>query len=544
VLKKFLTVVSAGLCLVSAAAQKNDGTVSAGPWIAGRGDGTYINPVLFSDYSDPDVIRVGGDYYLTASSFQETPGLPILHSYDLVNWKIVGFGIDTLPSPAYDKPQYGDGVWAPSLRYRNGEFFIYYGDPDAGIFVVKAKNPSGPWQPSHLVKAGKGLIDPCPLWDDDGNAYVVHAWAKSRCGFNSVLSVFRLSADGMNACGEDSLVFDGRTTQPTIEGPKFYKREGFYYIFAPAGGVKPGWQTVLKSKNPFGPYEERIVMDQGSTSVNGPHQGGWVRTQTGEDWFMHFQDRSAYGRIVHLEPMKWNGEWPVIGICKDGSQKGEPVAAARMPDVGTAVPKEVLQTSDEFDSTSLGLQWQWNANHKDDWYSLAAHPGYLRLFSRTFPEDARNLRGAPNIIVQKIPAPVFSAEVFVSCEGLAEGNKFGLVVFGTDYSSLVVERKGKGLVVSRVLYERENSDSGGKEVVLDSVLIAGNECRLRVSFSEGARCRFSCSAGSGEYSPLGGEFKTREGKWIGARIGMFCAGFQPGTQIQQGFVDIDWIRFH
>jgi beta-xylosidase len=258
-----------------------------------------LSVILFADYSDPDVIRVGDDYYLVSSSFQAVPGLPILHSRDLVNWTIVGHAVDRLPSPDFDRPQHGNGMWAPSLRHHDGWFWIYVGDPDRGIYMTRARDARGPWEPLTLVKEAKGWIDPCPLWDDDGSMYLVHAWAKSRAGFNGVLHVNRLSPDGRRVVDDGVMVFDGRERHPTIEGPKFYKRNGWYYIFAPAGGVKRGWQTVLRSKHVYGPYEDKIVLE------GGLHQGALV-----DEWFVHFQDRGAYGRIVHRQPVRWINDWP------------------------------------------------------------------------------------------------------------------------------------------------------------------------------------------------------------------------------------------
>lgn len=255
-------------------------------WNPDNGNGTYTNPVIYADYSDPDVVAVGDDYYLTASSFNCIPGLPILHSKDLVNWEIIGYALqEQEPKEDFDQPQHGKGVWAPSIRYHNGEFYIYWGDPDHGIFMVKTKDPRGEWEKPVCVLAGKGMIDTCPLWDEDGRCYLVNGWAGSRSGFNSVLSVRELSADGTKAIGKPRIVFDGGQENHTTEGPKFYKRDGYYWIMCPAGGVQHGWQLAMRSKNVYGPYESKIVMAQGKTQVNGPHQGGWVHTAQGEDWF-------------------------------------------------------------------------------------------------------------------------------------------------------------------------------------------------------------------------------------------------------------------
>ena len=274
-------------------------------YLPDQGDGSYRNPVLCCDYSDPDVIRVGDTYYMTASSFNYVPGLPILTSADLVNWRLVNYALPNIPEPGYEIPRHACGVWAPAIRWHDGFFYIYYGMPDEGIYMVRAADACGQWDAPKLVRAGKGLIDPCPFWDDDGRAYVIHAYANSRIGFKSRIGIFPMSADGTHAIGEDKFLFDGTANHPTIEGPKVYKQDGWYYIFAPAGGVATGWQTVLRSRRIDGEYEDRIVLRQGNSRVNGPHQGAWVTAADGSDWFIHFQSRGLYGRVTHLQPMAW-----------------------------------------------------------------------------------------------------------------------------------------------------------------------------------------------------------------------------------------------
>ena len=258
----------------------------------------YQNPVLHADYSDPDVCRVGEDYWMTASSFNCFPGLPILHSRDLVNWELVGAALTEYPGAGWDGPEndfrtvvhHGKAVWAPAIRFHEGWYYIYVGDPDRGIFMVRTQDPAGPWEPPVWVVREKGFIDPCPFWDEDGKAYLSHGCAGSRAGVKSILFVAPMAPDGTRLLGPSRIVYDGHLSQPTIEGTKFYKRGGKYYTFSPAGGVATGWQTVLRADNPFGPYEERIVMAWAPGTVNGPHQGAWVDTPEGEDWFLHFQD--------------------------------------------------------------------------------------------------------------------------------------------------------------------------------------------------------------------------------------------------------------
>ncbi|HJH66862.1 MAG TPA: family 43 glycosylhydrolase [Clostridiales bacterium] len=222
-------------------------------WCADNGDGTYRNPVLYCDYSDPDAICVNGTYYLTASTFNYVPGLPILTSRDLVNWKLRNYAVKNIPEARYAAPQHAQGIWAPAIRFQNGRFYIYYGMPDEGIYMVSTENPLGDWDTPVLVKPGKGLIDPCPFWDDDGRTYIIHGYAKSRIGFKSWLGIFPISPDGRTALGDDHLLYDGTKRHPTIEGPKVHKRGGWYYIFAPAGGVATGVAGVPAQPEHFRP---------------------------------------------------------------------------------------------------------------------------------------------------------------------------------------------------------------------------------------------------------------------------------------------------
>ncbi|MEP6733754.1 MAG: glycoside hydrolase 43 family protein [bacterium] len=507
----------------------NRASAQAAPDVA---RGQYRNPIIFADYSDPDVIRVGEDFYMTASSFGAVPALPILHSRDLVHWRIVNHAIRRL-GPDFDVPQHGNGVWAPSIRYHDGSYFIYYGDPDRGIFMVKSDHPDDAWDPPVLVKAAKGWIDPCPLWDDDGNAYLVHAFANSRAGIKSVLHVNRMSRDGTHLLDEGTLVFDGHAHHPTIEGPKFYKRGGWYYIFAPAGGVSTGWQTVLRSRNVLGPYEDRIVLTQGRSDVNGPHQGAWVSLANGDDWFVHFQDRDAYGRIVHLQPMKWRADdWPVIGDDADGDGTGEPVLASSLPSVGRSYPSLVPQTSDEFDTTSLGLQWQWQGNDQPSWSSLRR--GLLRLIAQPLPSDSANLWSVPSLLLQKLPAPSFTATTSVRVQ--AGDAKAGLVVFGMDYAYVALRRRAGAneIVYVRVL----DAPSGAREQELASAPVAGPAAQLRVVVADGAMCQFQFSTTGSNWISLGEPFKAQKGRWVGAKVGLFVRrdGDRPS------YADFDFFR--
>lgn len=240
-------------------------------------------------------------------------------------------------------------------------------------------------------------------------------------------------------------VYDGHATQPTIEGPKLYKRNGYYYIFAPAGGVATGWQTVLRSRNIYGPYEEKIVLHQGTSPVNGPHQGAWVDTPGGEDWFLHFQDVGNAGRIIHLQPMRWVEDWPVIGE-NDMNGCGEPVLCHKKPDVGIQYPADAPEDSDFFERTVLGLQWQWNANYKESWYCLEKDS--LTLYAQPY-ESGKQLCDVPNLLIQKWPAPQFQIITCLHLENLAEGYAAGMVSLGGCYTALCVVKKGGKLYLQQ-----------------------------------------------------------------------------------------------
>ncbi|WP_140484925.1 glycoside hydrolase 43 family protein [Flavobacterium sp. GSA192] len=508
-------------------------------WVADNGDGTYKNPVLHADYSDPDAIRVGDDYYMTASSFNCIPGLPILHSKDLVNWELVNYALPKQPPfDIFDKPQHGNGVWAPCIRYHNEEFYIYYPDPDYGIYMIKTKDPKGLWSEPILVKAGVGLIDPAPLWDDDGKAYLGFAFAGSRAGAKSLLAVCSMNPEGTVANDDAVMVLDGHLDEATVEGPKFYKRNGYYYIFAPAGGVPTGWQTVMRSKNVFGPYEKRKVIDQGKTPINGPHQGAWVDTQTGEDWFFHFQDKGAYGRIVHLQPMKWINDWPVIGIDNDKDGKGEPVLTYKKPNVGKTFPIMTPPDSDEFNSTKLGLQWQWHANYQVYW-GMPTSMGFYNLFCRPMPEKAVNLFDVPNILAQKFPANEFTATSKMTFNARFDGESIGLVIMGLDYSVLKVKQQNGELFISQLVCK--NADKKGVEKELAAVKLDKNTFYLQTKVKAGGICSFFYSTDGENFKALGEDFKSREGKWIGAKIGL--TALREGKINDAGSVAVDWFRF-
>lgn len=550
-MSKFLTTILVALFFLSANAQYKSKV-----WCPDNGDGTYTNPVLNADYSDPDLCVVGNDYYFTASSFNCVPGLPILHSQDLVNWEIIGHALtevyegDSKLVELFNSPQHGNGVWAPSIRYHNGEFYIYWGDPDNGVYMVKTKDPAGKWEQPVCVMRGKGFIDTTPLWDDDGKCYLVYAYAASRKHINSVLMVRELSADGKQAIGNPVLVFDGnRNGNFTSEGPKFYKRNDYYYIMWPAGGVEQGWQMAARSKNVYGPYEYRVVMAKGNSGINGPHQGGWVHTAQGEDWFMNFQDKGAYGRVVHLNPMTWVDDWPVIGIDKDGDGCGEPVKKYCKPKSSSSQIVNPVE-SDEFNSPILGKQWQWHANYNEE-YGLPTSLGFIRLYTYKRSENYKNMWELPNLLLQKTPADEFTATAKLTFASKAENQYGGIIMMGLDYSALVLKREGQNFLLQQLTAHKADKGESESAITLATLTpTSADEVKykpaiyetiyLRLTVKKGAKLQFAYSLDGKSFKKCGDEFQMREGKWIGAKMGF--VSMESAGKGDRGWIDVDW--FH
>lgn len=472
----------------------------------------YVNPILPYDYSDPDVCRVGNTYVMTSSSFNNVPGLQILASRDLVHWEIVDAALrQALPGYRPGERPTGKYVWAPSIRVHNHMLYIYYGDPDSGIWCVRADIGRGlkwplRWQEPVLVMPARGYIDPCPLWDEDGRCYLVHALAGSRAGLKSCLMMAELSADGLSVKVPSRIIFDGHEEQETCEGPKLYKRHGYYYIFHPAGGVRTGWQVVQRSRNIYGPYELKVVLAQGQSDVNGPHQGAWVEAKGGAHYFLHFQDVGVAGRIVHMQPMRWADDWPEMG------NHGEPMACVGKVSEGAEYTWANFARRDEFDNAELALDWQFAGAHIDPkWYYCDAAHSRLRLYS--FPQLSDGFM--PNMLLQKIPAVAFSATARVRWNPnhnprLKGGEDAGLMLFGRKSFTLPVPVEQEWVC-------------------------------LRVKVDQHQRCQFYTSSDGVHYEPYGAPFVAKEGHWTGAQVGLYCTRTDAGIN-DAGYLDIDWFE--
>ncbi len=475
------------------------------PWRPDNGDGTYTNPVIHGDYSDPDVIRHGEDYWMVASSFNCTPGLPILHSKDLVNWTLVNHAIDSVPDASYEKVRNGCGVWAPAIRFHDGRFWIFFPMPDEGIYVTSALDPAGIWEKPWCLAEAKGWIDPCPFWDEDGQAYLLHAYAMSRSGLKERIHLRPMSPDCRTLTGECVELFH-TPHHLYLEGPKVHKFGEWYYILCPGGGVQTGWQVAFRSKNLLGPYEEKIVLEQGTSPVNGPHQGALVDLPDGSWWFIHFQDCGPFGRIVHLQPVRWQDDWPLMGEIIDGVC--QPVACWKKPLQG--FPSCIPQTSDDFSQPTLGLQWQWHANHKRSWYSLTENPGALRLYPGC--SEITDLSKYPRFLGQKFPARQFRVTVDLDSSGLELGGMAGLgVTSGNGSHFLGIRHCPHGL--EWVLRTPESLD------MLKGAV--GTRFGIAVEVHSDGQFQFFYQHAESQLEAISEMFLAKEGGWIGAKVGIF-----------------------
>jgi len=518
-----------------------------GAW-GDQGDGTFKNPVLWADYNNLDVIVVGSDFYMIAAS-HHFMGMPVLHSSDGVNWTLLARIYRRLDiDPRYNTPgqAYQDGTWAPAIRYHDGRFFVYVTTPTEGLIMTSTADAAGPWDPWLVVKAVAGWEDPCPFWDDVANAggdgpngekaYLI----RSQTGAGPLI-IQQMSWDGKQLLGTTTTVANG----PTLEGPKLGKRNGTYYIFAPEGGIDAGYQVVWRSSAILGPYTSKTILEQGSTTTNGPHQGSWIDLPSGQSWFYHFQQNGGWGRIAHLEPAQWGSDdWPKVGVDLDGNGIGEPVAQPKKPDVGATFPIAVPASSDEFDGTDLGVQWLWNHNPDDTKWSLSARPGWLRLSARPianksgtsaasggvpFVEDS--IIFAYNTVVQLAMGKVASAVTSLDTSGMVDGQRAGITLFGQTYGWIgVVNTAGKGTVRANI----NGTYTTGPALTATTVY-------LKASMSASSQISFAYSTDGVAFTALAGSVTVGRTWFEGIKFGLFS--YNLSTATAAGVADFDYFHY-
>ena len=433
----------------------------------------------------------------------------------MINWKLISQIYHHFDFSGWDNnQQYAGGSWAPSIRYHDNKFWVFFCTPKEGLFMSNAVNPSGPWSPLHLVKKVEKWEDPCPFWDEDGQAYL----GRSRHGAGPII-IHKMSADGTRLLDEGMTVYTG----PVAEGTKIFKKDGYYYLSIPEGGVGTGWQTILRSKNIYGPYEKKVVLEQGSTTINGPHQGAIVDTPDDQWAFFHFQHHHALGRVVHLQPMHWENDWPVIGVDFDRNGIGEPVYVCQKPIESKTI--FAPQTDDDFSTPNLSLQWQFNHNPTDHAWSLSAHPGSLTLKAL----KSSTFRLARNTLTQKIMGNISEATIAMDFTEIADGQRCGLACMGKINNVLGIKME-KG---QKYLYTSNDTTE------ISTTFPNGNQIYLRVSIDmTNQKFQYFYSTDNIRFIPYGTSFFIPFGFWKGARIALYCYNKEQeaGTASFQWFI--------
>jgi beta-xylosidase len=495
-----------------------------------NGDGTYTNPVIAADFPDPDVILVDDTYYMVTTTMFIFPGVTVLESKDLVNWEYCSNAVPRFDfSPCYNLDgcaRYGHGQWATSLKYNDGKFYLLFITLDEGGFICSATKPEGPWQ---IKKLPKGFYDPGLFFDDDGRIYVAHGYSE--------IHMTELD-ENFAPITKDSLIIKGDIRRG-LEGTHVYKINGYYYLYCTYGGLD-GIQVAFRSKSIYGPYEEKVVISEKTHGPNfGIHQGALIKTQTGEWWTVLFVDSGPFGRFPSLQPVTWVEGWPIVGV------DGHAVVTHKKPDVGGSYLVEVLPTSDEFDTKTLGMQWGWNHNPEPTKWSLTENPGYLRLETAKVVDS---LPKARNTLTQRMFAYYSDtlasiATIKMDFRSMKEGDVAGLAVFQDPYAYLGIKKANGQDYLIMV--------NNGKTI--DSSAVEGSTIYLRASaiYGSGAAHYFDGKAAPGtgiasfSYSLDNKSFVTARNE-LKMRFSLkiftgnkFCL-FNYATKTLGGYVDFDW----
>ncbi len=483
-----------------------------------NGNGTYTNPLISADFPDPDVIRVGDMYYMVTTTMFVFPGVTVLKSHDLVNWEYCSNAVPRFDfSDCYNLDtcsRYGHGQWATSMKYHNGKFYLLFITLNEGGFMCTADKAEGPWHITHLPK---GFYDPGLFFDDDGKAYVAQ-------GYNKI-SITEVN-DSLVAIGPDSLVFEGNIRKG-LEGTHVYKINGYYYLYCTYGG-RDGMQVALRSKNIYGPYEQKLLIYDTTQGINyGIHQGALIQTQIGEWWTILFVDSGPFGRFPSLQPVTWVDGWPMIGV------NGKAVITYKKPNVGKTYPVKNLPTSDEFNERKLGMQWGWNHNPDSTKWSLITKPGYLRLNTASVTQDFRMAR---NTLTQRpfakrdqtIPT-IATAKIDVS--KMKDGDIAGVAMLQDPYAYIGIKQNNESTYIIMV--------NDGKTI--DSVAINASTVYLRTIASNAiAKANFEYSTDNKTFKPLGNVLHMKFSLKIFTG-NKFCL-FNYATNELGGYVDVDWFR--
>jgi len=485
-----------------------------------NGDGTYTNPLIAADFPDPDVVLVDDTYYMVSTTMFVFPGVTILKSKDLVNWEYCSNAVPRFDfSKCYDLDgcsRYAHGQWATSLKYNKGKFYLLFITLDEGGFLCTSAKAEGPWE---IRKLPKGFYDPGLFFDEDGKIYVAHGYSK--------IHITELD-NNFVAKTKDSLVYVG-DIRKGLEGTHVYKIDGYYYLYGTYGGLD-GIQVALRSKNIYGPYEQKVVLQDTTPGVTfGIHQGALIKTPAGEWWTVLFVDSGPFGRFPSLQPVTWVDGWPMVGA------DGRGVVTHKKPASGKPYPTTTLPTSDEFSDPVLGMQWGWNHNPDPEHWSLSKRKGFLRL---TTNKVTANFREARNTLTQRpfanydqsVPT---TATTQIDVSHMKEGDLAGLAIFQDPYAFIAVKQKKNVRKIMMV--------NNGKEI--DSVSVNASSIYLRtVASNSDKNARFEYSIDGKKFITIGDELKMKFNLTVFTG-NKFCL-FNYATKESGGYVDFDWFRVY
>jgi len=524
------------------------GEPQPGTW-GDQGDGTYRNPILNADYPDVDVEQLGDTYYMISSKQHMSPGMVILQSKDMVNWRTIGHVWNTLswdPKYNWDRMEgYRFGVWAGDLAYHDGRWYCYQVDTTNGLYMSSAEDVRGPWTEPHLMLAKTGWTDPAVYWDDQSRqAYLVCNFGRLPDGPpGNHLRLFKMSWDGRELLDEGKVIHAGLGA----EAAKIYRVDGRWYVFFaqwfrpdprapedPAADRGDRKQMVLRSKTDsiYGPYDLKAVYERGSGVIRSCSQGALMQAPDGSWWYTHqlIQNIPApfQGRPQMLQPVEWIDGWPMIGKDVDGDGVGEPVLRHAKPIAGH--PITAPPTDDEFDASRLGPQWEWNHNPRDSHWSLSERPGWLRLRA-SMPVGEGGFWGACNTLSQRIMGTgKGEATAKLDLSGMRAGQRAGFVRFGGVYHLLGVHVDAKG--TRRLFFDAKGRLTDGPPLDDDMLWIR--------TTNAGNRARFAWSTDGREFFDFGPEFTVEFGKWTGDRLGFFSWNDEK----PQGHVEVDWFHYN
>ena len=519
--------------------------VTAQTWIADNGNGTFTNPLFFDEFSDPDLIRVGADFYLTGTTMHSMPGLPVLHSRDLVNWTFLSYALDQLDlGPSFrleaGKNEYGRGIWAPCFRYHKGTFYIFSNVNGQTTQLFRATNPKGPWTRTPMKRS---LHDLSVLFEDDGRAYVVWGYRGIR--------IAQLTADLTDIVeGTERELIPRQAGMG--EGLHLYRIKGKYFLTS-AWFLDEMRMPVARADRLEGPWEVnqnvsrgedfglgvgyRVASRQPAFRISEPdnsqvgrcaiHQGGIVDTPTGEWWGFSMMDANSVGRLTALSPVTWSDGWPYFGLP---GNLGRTPRTWIKPDTGAADrPHAPYRRGDEFSSATLHPVWQWNHIPVDGNWSLTERRGYLRL--RALP--ARDLWDARNTLTQRAIGPASTVTAVLETAGMKPGGVAGLALFNRPYAWVGVERNPQGQTL--VLFDEVTA-------MTTRVPSTGTRVWLR------AECDFirnvavfSHSSDGRTYTRIGEPHKMAYGliTFQGVRYSLFSYNTAAGAQEEAGYADFD-----